>query len=114
MANFVSSVYSIYIFFLELYFLLSKPLESNQDVAIQKLIRGGHSKITPKPKSPNDPWEPFVSDNLDIRTTWGDMGYQHGGVDGYAMVRGQDEVGIPPSQKTSRAVCALFPVPHPD
>ena len=39
------------------------------------------------------------SNGLDIRTTWGDMAYQLGGVDGYEMLRGQDEAGIAPGSE---------------
>ncbi len=38
-------------------------------------------------------------DNLNIMTTWGDMAYQLGGIDGYEMIREQDEKGIAPGSE---------------
>ena len=39
------------------------------------------------------------TENLNISTTWGDMAYQLGGVDGYEMLREQDENGIAPGSE---------------
>ena len=39
------------------------------------------------------------TENLNITTTWGDMAYQLGGVDGYEMLREQDEKGIAPGSE---------------
>ncbi|MDA8675490.1 DUF499 domain-containing protein [Alphaproteobacteria bacterium] len=47
-------------------------------------------------------------DGLNIQTTWGDMAYQLGGVDGYDMVRTQDETGIAPGSETLGELFARF------
>ena len=39
------------------------------------------------------------TENLNITTTWGDMAYQLGGLDGYEMLREQDENGIAPGSE---------------
>lgn len=38
-------------------------------------------------------------EKLNIMTTWGDMAYQLGGIDGYEMLRDQDEKGIAPGSE---------------
>ena len=42
------------------------------------------------------PQDPIEADGLTIRTSWGELAWQLGGADGYAMVRENDEKGIAP------------------
>ena len=50
----------------------------------------------------------LTKDGLKVRTTWGDMAYQLGGVDGYEMVRAQDEKGIAPGSDVLGALFTRF------
>jgi len=47
-------------------------------------------------------------DNLKIMTTWGDMAYQLGGIEGYEMLREQDEKGIAPGSDLLGKIFARF------
>ena len=49
-----------------------------------------------------------TEDGFEIRTTWGDMAYQLGGIDGYEMVRSQDETGIAPGSDILGKLFARF------
>jgi len=81
-------------------------LLSDAGVAVPEKVK--RAVIVGTARSPVNPIE--TPDGLTIRTTWGDLAYQLGGTDGYALVAENDRTGISPgSELLSRLFAANAP-----
>lgn len=85
-------------------------LLTGADVEVPEKIK--RAVIVGTARSPVNPVE--TSDGLTIRTTWGDLAYQLGGKEGYALVAENDRTGISPGSEllaklfTANAPCLIL------
>lgn len=85
-------------------------LLTDAGVAVPEKVK--RAVIVGTARSPVNPIE--TPDGLTIRTTWGDLAYQLGGKDGYALVAENDRTGISPGSEllarlfTANAPCLIL------
>ena len=65
------------------------------DAGLTKLPRARIAVIDGIAMSPN---QPAVHEGLSVHTIWGELAWQHGGAEGYAMVADSDKAGTSPGK----------------
>lgn len=61
----------------------------------------------------NSPSQPWMRGTQPIQTLWGDLAWQLGGADGFALVAPSDAAGTSPGKNVLRSAATLRPVRHP-